>query len=97
MTQRLPDPIAASDALAEIERYTEMLPVLEVSGAVVLEACRGAGEHKLSVWDALVWSAAKLNQVPYVLTEDAEHGRTLEGITYLSPFDPRFDLAPLVG
>lgn len=96
VTQRLPEPITADDALAELGRHMDMLPVLEVSAAVVLEACRGAGAHKLSVWDALVWSAAKLNQVPYVVTEDAQHGRSLEGVTYLNPFDPAFDLAPLL-
>lgn len=37
-----------------------------------------------------------MNGVPYVLTEDAEHGRFLEGVSYLNPFDARFDLAPLL-
>lgn len=71
--------------------------MLDLNAAVVLEACRGSAEHKLSLWDALVWSSAKLNQVRYVLTEDAEHGRSLEGVTYLDPFDPRFDLDAVAG
>lgn len=45
----------------------------------------------MSVWDALVWATAKLTQIRYLLTEDAEHGRSLEGVTYLNHFDPRFD------
>jgi predicted nucleic acid-binding protein len=97
VTQRLPEPFTPRDALAEVGRYVEILPVIDVTGAVVAEACRGSGRHRLSLWDALVWSSAKLNQVPYVLTEDAEHGRVLEGVTYLDPFDARFDLAPLLG
>ncbi len=51
----------------------------------------------MSIWDALIWAAAKMNGIPYVLTEDARHGRVLEGVTYVNPFDPEFDLAPLLG
>ncbi len=38
---------------------------------------------------------AKLNQVPNVLTEDAPHGRLLEGVRFLNPFHPTFDLSLL--
>lgn len=96
VTQRLPEPMSASDALAEVGRYSEILPILDLTASVVMEACRGSEQHKLSVWDALVWSSAKLNQVPYLLTEDGEHGRSIGGVTYLDPFDPGFDLATLV-
>jgi predicted nucleic acid-binding protein len=96
LTQRLPEPVPARDALAEVNRYAEILAVFDLTAAVGIEACRGSLEHKLSVWDALVWSCAKLNQIGYILTEDAEHGRSLEAVTYLNPFDPRFELAPLL-
>lgn len=69
--------------------------VLDLTPAVVLEGCRGSIEHGLPFWDALIWATAKLNQVPYLLTEDAEHGRFLEGVRFLNPFDPSFDLAVL--
>lgn len=96
VTQRLPEPVPPRDALAEVDRYAAILAVLDLTVAVGREACRGSLEHKMAVWDALVWSSAKLNQIPYVLTEDAEHGRTVEGVTYLDPFDTRFDLAVLL-
>lgn len=44
----------------------------------------------MSVWDALIWSVAKENGVTSILTEDSAHGRVLEGIRYLNPFDPAF-------
>jgi len=47
--------------------------------------------HGLSFWNAQVWAAAKLDQTTYVLTEDAEHGRSIEGVTFLDPFGARFD------
>jgi hypothetical protein len=35
------------------------------------------------------------NEVPCILTEDAEHGRLLDGVTYLNPFRDEFDAAEL--
>lgn len=96
VTQRLPERMAPADALAEIGRHLEVLEVVDLTGPVALEACRGSSEHRLAIWDALVWAAAKLNGLPYVITEDAEHGRSLEGVTYLDPFDARFEVGALV-
>ena len=94
-TARLPQPLARSTALAEVERLALIFRVVAVTPMVAIEGCRGAVDHQLAIWDALIWSAAKLNQVPLVLTEDAPHGRLLEGVRYLNPFDPTFELAEL--
>lgn len=95
-TRRLSDPLVPQVALEQVGRLAQSCQVLDLTPAIVLEACRGSSQHRLSIWDALIWSSAKMNGVPYVLTEDAEHGRYLEGVTYLNPFDPGFDLAPLL-
>ncbi|HUG55481.1 MAG TPA: PIN domain-containing protein [Candidatus Limnocylindrales bacterium] len=96
-TLRLPDRLPPATALAQVGRLMRIGVILDLTPPVVLEACRGSAAHQLSIWDALIWASAKMNGIPYVLTEDAEHGRFLEGVTYLDPFDPRFELAPLVG
>lgn len=90
-TSRLPDPLSPHDALDSAEHLAQACRVVELTTAVVLEGLRGSVRHHLSPWDALIWAAAKLNQIPYVLTEDAEHGRILEGVRYLDPFSPAFD------
>jgi hypothetical protein len=38
---------------------------------------------------------ARLKQVPVVLTEDAVHGRVLEGIRFLDPFSAACDVTML--
>jgi predicted nucleic acid-binding protein len=91
VTRRLRDPIAPREALGWVEQFAGACRILDLTGAVALEGLRGSARYQLSSWDALIWSAAKLNQIPYVLTEDAEHGRILEGVRYLNPFDPAFD------
>lgn len=96
-SRRLPEPLSDADALREVSRLARMGTVVDVTAAVVIEACRGCAEHQLSIWDALIWAAAKMNGIPYVLTEDAEHGRTIEQVTYLNPFAESFDLDDAIG
>ncbi len=92
-TRRLPEPLTRVDALAEVTRLISFCQILDLTPSVVLEGCRGAVQYQRSLWDALIWATAKLNQVPYVLTEDAEHGSSLEGVRFLNPFSPNFDIS----
>jgi predicted nucleic acid-binding protein len=92
VTRRLPEPLAPAEALAQADRLARACRVLDVTAAVVLEG--GSAHHGLVLWDALIWAAARLNQVAAVLTEDAPHGRTLEGVRFLNPFATEFDLSP---
>ena len=94
-TLRLPEPLEQAVALAQVERLIRSCRVLDLTPAVVLEGCRGSTEYALPIWDALIWAVGKLNQIGYILTEDAEHERFLEGVRFLNPFHPAFDLAGL--
>ena len=88
---KLPEPVSADEALSQVERFILACPVLDLTPTVVLEACRGSNAFGLSLWDALIWASAKVNQIPAVLTEDADHDRILEGVRFLNPFHPSFD------
>lgn len=92
---RLLDPISHSDAFAEVENRILDSRILNLTPTIVLEGCRGSADHNIAFWDALIWAAAKLNEVPYILTEDGEHGQSVEGVTYLNPFNPDFELSSL--
>jgi predicted nucleic acid-binding protein len=91
VTQRLPEPLTRAEAVIRVERLSRACRVLDLTSAVVLEGSRGSERHNLSIWDALIWAVAKLNQVPYVLTEDAEHDRYLESVRFLNPFSSAFE------
>ena len=94
-TRRLPEPLPSLVAQTQVERFARSCRILDLTAATVLEACRGAGDHSLSVWDALIWATAKLNQVPLVPSEDFADGAFLEGVRFLNPFAPTFDSALL--
>lgn len=94
-TRKLPERLLPADALTRVTHLVRSCRVFDLTPAVVLEGCRGATSHSLSVWDGLIWATAKLNQVPYVLTEDMKHGLFLEGVRFQNPFVPEFDPALL--
>ena len=39
-----------------------------------------------------IWATARLNQVPTIFTEDFTNGRRVEGVQFLNPLLPAFDL-----
>ena len=78
-----------------LEALGRSLEVIPVTFEVVREAVRGVEEHGLSFYDAQIWAVAKLNGIPIVLSEDFTHGRIVEGVRYVDPFCPQFDMAEL--
>jgi predicted nucleic acid-binding protein len=95
VTRKLPERLTPAIALEQVARLTRACRVFDLTPVAVLEGCRAAMQYRLSIRDALIWATAKLNQVPYVLTEDLQHGLFLEGIRIQNPFSPEFDLAIL--
>jgi predicted nucleic acid-binding protein len=95
VTKRIPSPLTAAEAERSLTNYVRSWTVYDLTSAIVLEAVRGLQRHSLSYRDALVWSTAKLNRLPYVLSEDFTDGALLEGVRFLNPFAETFDLAIL--
>lgn len=95
-TEKLANPLTPAEARLELERLVATWPVLSITAPIVLEAARGARDHRMSYWDAQLWATARLNQVEIVLSEDFQDGRVLDGVRFMNPFAPSFDLAALV-
>jgi predicted nucleic acid-binding protein len=95
-TRKLSPPLTAGEALEQVTLLAQVWPVLDLIPLVVLEAGRGARDHGLSYYDAQVWATAHLNQVPIILSDDFHNGRLLEGVRFVNPLMPDFDLALLV-
>ena len=93
--RKLKPPMDPALLYAQVEALERVFPVLPLTPAVVLEAIRAVRERKLSYYDAQVWAAAKLGQIPVLLSEDFDSGAVLEGVTFLNPFIPEFDVSSL--
>ena len=94
-TGRLRPPLPADEVYRQVGLYERVFPVVALTPAVVLEAVRGLRDHAFSYYDAQIWAAARLNQIPVVLSEDFASGSTVEGVTFVNPFDPAFDTSEL--
>lgn len=96
-TRRLAEPLPLELAYRRLENYYRSWEVINITPTIVLEAARGAIDHQLSFWDALIWATAKLNQIPIILSEDFRSGTSLEGVRFVNPFSNSFDLEAWIG
>ena len=86
VTRKLAVPLSSGEAYTRIDRLVRAWHVFDITGMIVLEAARGVRDHQLSFWDAQIWAAARLNQVPMILTEDLPGASAIEGVRYVDPF-----------
>jgi len=96
VTRRIRLPLTLEQAVVTINNLSLAIPVFAVTDNIVCEAVRGVKEHQLSLWDAQIWAAARLNQCGVVLSEDFSHDRVIEGVRFVNPFRPGFDLEGMV-
>jgi predicted nucleic acid-binding protein len=88
--------LSAYLATQQAEYLTRTFETFPVTSQVVLEAIRGVREYQLSFWDALIWAAARLNQIPILFSEDFNLGSVMEGVRFVNPFAPDFDLQSML-
>ncbi|MBM4334164.1 MAG: PIN domain-containing protein [Deltaproteobacteria bacterium] len=89
-TRKLSPSLTAAEALEQMNLFTRLWPVFELTPMIVMEAGRGVRDHRISYYDAQVWAIARLNQVPVVFSEDFGDGSILEGVRFVNPFSPEF-------
>jgi predicted nucleic acid-binding protein len=80
------------NAYAYVAWFTASWSILGLTPSIVLEAARGRRDHSLAYYDAQIWATAKLNQIPAIFSEDFNSGSTLEGVRFVNPFAPTFNL-----
>ncbi len=96
LTGKIRIPLSQKDGVRRVENHMQIWTVLNVSSMIILEALRGVRKHHFSYWDSLVWATAKLNQVGIVFSEDFKDGSAVEGVRFVNPFAPEFELSDLL-
>jgi predicted nucleic acid-binding protein len=93
VTTRGINPILTKEKMyLEVQRFHQLFSIIPVNYSIVLEAVRGFKSYNLSFFDAQIWAAAKLNQIPLVFSEDFQDGQNLEGVLFVNPFSEKFDI-----
>ena len=90
--RKLDPPLTAAQAMEQTALFAATWPVHDLTPQIVLEATRGVRDHRLAYYDAQIWAAARLNQVPLIFSEDFQDGQILEGVRFINPFVEPFEL-----
>ena len=77
-----------AQAGAAVLSWGDAFPLIETSTDVLLAAGDLAAAHQLSVWDAVILSAAADARCRLLLSEDLQDGFTWGGVTVANPFAP---------
>lgn len=96
-TRKIALPLSHNEAVAEVNRLRSLAQVAPLTEDVLERALQAVEAYGLPLWDAQIFAAAVMNGATYVLWEDFQDGRTIEGVTFLNPFAAAFDLAILLG
>ncbi|MGA9979201.1 MAG: PIN domain-containing protein [Candidatus Sulfotelmatobacter sp.] len=75
----------AKRARAAILSWQDTFPLIETSPSVLVAALDVA-DHGLSIWDAIILSAAAAAGCRLLLSEDLQEGFTWGGVTVVNPF-----------
>jgi predicted nucleic acid-binding protein len=81
-----------SEAFLHVQRWMSIYPVFPLTDSIVREAARGSRDYNLAYYDAQLWASARLNQISVIFSEDFQDGQNLEGVRFVNPFSPKFNL-----
>jgi predicted nucleic acid-binding protein len=73
-------------ARTTIIRYRDTYRLVETSSGVFLSATDLAVDHKIGIWDAVMFAAAAEAGCRLLLSEDLQEGFTWGGVTVVNPF-----------
>jgi len=76
------------EARVVVLRWRDTFPLIETSPSVLVAALDIA-DHGLSIWDAVILSAAAAAGCRLLLSEDLQDGFTWNGVTVVNPFAPK--------
>jgi predicted nucleic acid-binding protein len=74
------------EARTVVLRWQDTFPLIETSPSILVSALDVATDHGLSIWDAIILSAAAAAGCRLLLSEDMQEGFTWGGVTVVNPF-----------
>lgn len=73
-------------AAEQVQDWQTLFPVQAASPATLVKAMGAVQSHGLSFWDAMLWASAKEAGCSVVVSEEFQHGQTLDGVRFHNPF-----------
>lgn len=69
-----------------LDAWRAVLPVHAAEDDDLSSALSAVEAHRIAFWDAMLWGTARRIGVRYLLTEDLQDGRVLDGVRFINPF-----------
>ncbi|MBY0563991.1 MAG: PIN domain-containing protein [Hyphomonadaceae bacterium] len=79
-------PALTSKAIAQAEAWAEAFEVAPTTPEVAKAAYALVARHNFQVWDAVIWSAARMAGARVFFSEDLQNGMVLDGVGVVDPF-----------
>lgn len=73
-------------AIKQAESWGDVFEIAPTTPAVTAAAFRLVEAHQFQVWDAVIFSAARLAGARFFFSEDLQHGVSFEGVRVINPF-----------
>jgi predicted nucleic acid-binding protein len=78
--------ISSKSAQSRIADWQASFPMIETSQTVLTSAIDLSVQHKLRIWDAIIFAAAVEAECRLLLSEDLQDGFAWRGVTVVNPF-----------
>ncbi|MFZ1007785.1 MAG: PIN domain-containing protein [Candidatus Sulfotelmatobacter sp.] len=78
-------PALKSEIQSEIGELFDWHPVV-INRKIIKDSWEVQARYKVSFWDSLIVSAAKVASCRYLLTEDLQEGQEMDGVVVVNPF-----------
>jgi predicted nucleic acid-binding protein len=90
-TRKIPLRLTHAEALAEINRLNVLATVVPLTWDLLQVALQSVANYGFALWDGQIFAVARLSGAAILLSEDFQHRRTVEGVTFVNPFAADFD------
>lgn len=88
---RLKPALLPEAVIAHIRDFATEYAIIPLTDPVIQEALRGVRDYQFAYYDAQIWAAARLHQIPVLFSEDFNPG-VYGGVRVVNPFAPAFVL-----
>jgi predicted nucleic acid-binding protein len=78
--------ISPVSAIAFVDGWQMMFKTVAATSETLRAAMHAMAGHRIEFWDAMLWAVAREAGCRYLLSENFQTGRTLDGVTFVDSF-----------
>jgi predicted nucleic acid-binding protein len=75
------------EAIIQARRWLKAFETVDTPASLLPAAAAFAQQHKLQLWDAILWQVARHAGAEALISEDLQDGLSLDGLTVINPFN----------